>query len=55
MSPPTGTTGWATDVFLETERLLLRRFSEADLDNLVDWNSDPEVKRYVSSCLPDAA
>jgi len=34
-------------VFLETERLLLRRFTEADLDNLFDLDSDPEVMRFV--------
>jgi RimJ/RimL family protein N-acetyltransferase len=39
------------DVFLETERLLLRRLTAADLDNLIELNSDPEVKRYVTSRL----
>jgi RimJ/RimL family protein N-acetyltransferase len=39
------------DIYLETERLLLRRFTETDLDNLVELNSDPEVKRYVTSGL----
>ncbi len=34
-------------VFLETERLLLRRFTLADLDNLFDLDSDPEVMRFV--------
>jgi RimJ/RimL family protein N-acetyltransferase len=38
------------EVFLETERLLLRRFTESDVDNLVDLDGDPEVMRFV----PDA-
>jgi RimJ/RimL family protein N-acetyltransferase len=35
-------------VFLETERLLLRRFTEADVDNLFDLDSDPEVMRFIT-------
>lgn len=35
-------------VFLETERLILRRFTEADVDNLFDLDSDPEVMRYLT-------
>jgi RimJ/RimL family protein N-acetyltransferase len=35
-------------VFLETERLILRRFTEADVDNLVDLDSDPAVVRFIS-------
>jgi len=34
-------------VFLETERLLLRHFTEADVDNLFDLDSDPQVMRFV--------
>src|SRR5687767_9351165 len=30
-------------IFLETERLMLRRFTEDDVDNLVDLDSDPAV------------
>ena len=30
-------------IFLETERLILRRFTEDDIDNLVDLDSDPAV------------
>jgi RimJ/RimL family protein N-acetyltransferase len=37
----------AVHVYLETERLLLRRFTEADVDNLLDLDSDPEVMRFV--------
>ena len=35
-------------VFLETERLILRRFTEDDVDNLVDLDGDPAVVRFVS-------
>ena len=35
-------------VFLETERLILRRFTEADVDNLVDLDSEPAVARFIS-------
>jgi RimJ/RimL family protein N-acetyltransferase len=33
---------------LDTERLTLRRFTEADVGNLVELNSDPEVMRYLT-------
>jgi RimJ/RimL family protein N-acetyltransferase len=36
------------DVFLETGRLLLRRFTEDDVDNLVELDGDPQVMRYVT-------
>jgi RimJ/RimL family protein N-acetyltransferase len=39
-------------VFLETERLVLRRFTEADLDNLLDLNGDPEVMRFLTGGKP---
>jgi len=39
-------------VFLETDRLILRRFTEADEDNLVELNSDPEVMRFLSGGRP---
>ncbi|MGD9713944.1 MAG: GNAT family N-acetyltransferase [Thermomicrobiales bacterium] len=35
-------------VFLETERLILRRFTDADVGNLVDLDSDPAVMRYIT-------
>jgi RimJ/RimL family protein N-acetyltransferase len=35
-------------VFLETERLVLRRFTETDVDNLFDLDSDPEVMRFIT-------
>jgi RimJ/RimL family protein N-acetyltransferase len=35
-------------VFLETPRLVLRRFTMADVDNLVSLDADPEVMRFVT-------
>lgn len=35
-------------VYLETERLILRRFTPADADLIVELDSDPEVMRYLS-------
>ncbi|MDQ4128815.1 MAG: GNAT family N-acetyltransferase [Actinomycetota bacterium] len=35
-------------VFLETERLVLRRFTEADADDLIDLDGDPEVMRFIT-------
>jgi RimJ/RimL family protein N-acetyltransferase len=40
------------EVFLETERLVLRRFTDADLDLLVDLDGDPEVMRYITGGRP---
>jgi RimJ/RimL family protein N-acetyltransferase len=42
----------AMQVFLETERLVLRRFTEADVDNLFDLDSDPEVMRFLTGGNP---
>jgi RimJ/RimL family protein N-acetyltransferase len=39
-------------VFLETERLLLRRFTESDDANLHDLDGDPEVMRFVNGGKP---
>ena len=39
-------------VFLETERLVLRRFTEADVERLVDLDSDPEVMRFLTGGTP---
>lgn len=41
-------------VFLETERLVLRRFTEEDADGLFELDSDPEVMRYVTGGIPTA-
>jgi RimJ/RimL family protein N-acetyltransferase len=35
-------------IILETPRLTVREFTEDDIDNLFDLNSDPEVMRYLS-------
>ena len=35
-------------VFLETQRLVLRRFTEDDSANLVELDSDPEVMRFIN-------
>jgi RimJ/RimL family protein N-acetyltransferase len=40
------------DVYLETDRLVLRRFTADDLDDLVELDSDPEVTRYLTRALP---
>jgi RimJ/RimL family protein N-acetyltransferase len=39
-------------VFLETDRLLLRRFTSADADDLVSLDADPDVMRYVTGGIP---
>jgi RimJ/RimL family protein N-acetyltransferase len=36
------------DVFLETERLWLRRFTESDADNLVELDGDPGVMHFIT-------
>ena len=40
------------DVFLETERLILRRFTMDDIDDLVELDGDPEVMFHLSGGLP---
>jgi RimJ/RimL family protein N-acetyltransferase len=35
-------------IFLETDRLVLRRFTEADVENLVDLDGDPDVMRFIN-------
>jgi len=40
------------DIFLETERLILRRITEADAQLLLDLDSDPEVRRFVDTGPP---
>jgi RimJ/RimL family protein N-acetyltransferase len=39
-------------IFLETNRLTLRRFTEADEDNLVELDDDPEVMRFLNGGRP---
>ncbi|HEY9618495.1 MAG TPA: GNAT family N-acetyltransferase [Microcoleaceae cyanobacterium] len=35
-------------ILLETERLILRQFTEDDVDNLIELNSDPDVVRFTA-------
>jgi RimJ/RimL family protein N-acetyltransferase len=35
------------NVHLETDRLILRRFTPDDADNLLELDGDPEVRRYL--------
>src|ERR1700691_4493163 len=39
-------------IILETPRLALRQFTEDDVDNLFDLNSDREVMRYLTGGVP---
>ena len=39
-------------VYLETPRLVLRRFTPDDLDHLVALDADPAVMRYVNGGRP---
>jgi len=42
-------------VYLETPRLILRRFTPADLDDLVALDADPQVMRYINGGRPTPA
>ena len=39
-------------IVLKTPRLTIRQFTEDDVDNLLDLNSDPEVMRYLGRTAP---
>ena len=39
-------------IFLETERLVLRRFTADDVDNLVELDSDPDVMHFINGGRP---
>ena len=39
-------------VFLATERLVLRRFTTADVENLAGLDADPDVMRFVNGGVP---
>jgi RimJ/RimL family protein N-acetyltransferase len=39
-------------IFLETERLALRRFTRDDVDDLVELDGDPEVMRFITGGRP---
>jgi RimJ/RimL family protein N-acetyltransferase len=38
--------------YLETERLVLRQFTERDVDNLCELDSDPDVMRFLNGGTP---
>jgi RimJ/RimL family protein N-acetyltransferase len=40
------------DILLETDRLILRRFTPGDADRLVDLDSDPRVMRFINGGHP---
>jgi RimJ/RimL family protein N-acetyltransferase len=40
------------DVFLETDRLVLRRFTHDDVDDLVELDGDPAVMRFITGGRP---
>ncbi|GGO90913.1 GNAT family N-acetyltransferase [Wenjunlia tyrosinilytica] len=40
------------EIFLETERLVLRRFTEADADDLTALDRDPGVLRFIGTGEP---
>ena len=37
-----------------TDRLVLRRFTESDVDNLVELDADPRVMRFLTNGKPAA-
>lgn len=39
-------------IYLETERLILREFGPDDANNLLELDTDPEVRRYVDQPNP---
>ncbi len=39
-------------VFLETEHLVLRQFTEDDVENLVELDSDPAVMKFINGGRP---
>jgi RimJ/RimL family protein N-acetyltransferase len=42
------------DVYLQTQRLLLRRFTAHDAERLVELDSDPEVMHFVTGGVPSS-
>jgi RimJ/RimL family protein N-acetyltransferase len=40
------------EIYMQTEHLILRRLTPADLDNLCELDSDPEVMRFLSGGSP---
>ena len=48
----TGSTKAESLVVLETERLVLRRFTDDDVENLVELDSDPAVMKLINGGRP---
>ena len=42
------------ELLLESERLILRRFTEADADNLYELDNDPDIMRFINGGIPTA-
>ncbi|MEU8245495.1 GNAT family N-acetyltransferase [Nonomuraea sp. NPDC048916] len=42
------------EIYLETDRLILRRFTEADADRLFELHNDPDVMRFLNGGRPAA-
>ncbi|MFD3547094.1 GNAT family N-acetyltransferase [Streptomyces sp. NPDC058655] len=40
------------NVFLTTDRIVLRAFTEADVDHLLELHNDPEVMRFINGGRP---
>jgi RimJ/RimL family protein N-acetyltransferase len=40
------------DAFVETDRLVLRRFTHEDFESIVELDSDPVVKRFIDNGAP---
>ncbi|MGI9029409.1 MAG: GNAT family N-acetyltransferase [Ilumatobacteraceae bacterium] len=40
------------EVFVETDRLVLRRFTADDLELIIELDADPQVKRYIDNGAP---
>ncbi len=40
------------NIFFETERLILRQFSEDDADKLFELDRDPKVVRFINGGTP---
>ncbi|WP_104479828.1 GNAT family N-acetyltransferase [Actinokineospora auranticolor] len=49
---PTGKVPIPLRALLTTDRLTLRRFTRADVDNLVSLDADPQVMRYLTGGVP---
>jgi RimJ/RimL family protein N-acetyltransferase len=52
--PPPLEASHTVQTYLQTERMVLRRFTAADLDNLFQLHNDPEVMRFINGGKPIA-